>query len=228
MKRSPKISVIIPAKNEERTIQWIVNGVKKYADETIVVDGYSADRTRLFAKKAGAKVVLDHRRGKGDGLKIGIQKAKGDILVFIDADGSSKPNGIPKLLKPILRGEADHVQGSRTLGGSDELSGDWNKLMRIIGSQIITQGINWRFGTNLTDSQYGFRAIKTSVVRSLNLKENITTIEQEMIIKSLHRGYRLVEVPIHEYKRKYGRSVISLRRVFLRYVVSWLKYLFFK
>jgi len=101
-------------------------------------------------------------------------------------------------------------------------------VARIIGSQIITQGINWRFGVHLTDSQYGFRAIKTSVARALNLKENITTIEQEMIIKSLHRGFRLVEVPIHEYRRKYGLSVISLRRVSWQYVLSWLRYLLFK
>lgn len=225
MANHSRISVIIPAKNEEKTISAIVNGAKKYAHETIVVDGHSQDRTRKLAKKAGAKVYLDHGRGKGDGLRVGIQKSHGDILVFIDADGSSRPADIPKLLRPILKGEADHVHGSRTLGGSDELSGDWNKVARIIGSQIITQGINWRFGTSLTDSQYGFRAIKTTVVRSLGLRENITTIEQEMIIKTLRKGYRLMEVPVHEYKRRYGGSTISLRKVWLHYLLSWLKYL---
>lgn len=220
-----KVSVVIPAKNEEKTIARIVKGAKRYADEVIVVDGHSKDRTRQIAKKSGARVILDHGKGKGDGLRTAIAKARGNILVFIDADGSNNPRDIPKLLKPIISGKADHAHGSRTMGGSDELSGDWNKVARIIGSQIITQGINWRFGVHLTDSQYGFRAIRTDVARSLDLKENITTIEQEIIIKTLHRGHRLLEVPIHEYKRRYGRSVISLRRVALRYVLSWLKYL---
>jgi dolichol-phosphate mannosyltransferase len=224
-KSRPRVTVVIPTKNEEWTIEWIVNGAKPYADEVLVVDGHSKDRTRQRAKQAGARVILDHGKGKGDGLRTAIAKAKGDILVFIDADGSTKPTDIPKLLKPILAGEADHVHGSRTKGGSDELSGDWNKFLRILGSQIITQGINWRFGVYLTDSQYGFRAIRTDVARSLKLKENIMTIEQEIVIKSLRMGYRLIEVPIHEYKRKFGRSTIYLRRVAWRFVWSWMKYL---
>jgi hypothetical protein len=99
--------------------------------------------------------------------------------------------------------------------------------LREVGSHIITVGINHRFKTKLTDSQNGFRAIKKEVASNLNLKENITTIEQEMIIKALKKGYRLKEVPAHEYKRKYGESVIKLRNVWFRYVYSWLKYTYF-
>ena len=85
MKRRQKISVVIPAKNEEKTIVWIVKGSRRYSDEVIVVDGHSKDRTRQLAQKAGAKVLVDHGRGKGDGLRVGIGKAKGDVLGFIDA-----------------------------------------------------------------------------------------------------------------------------------------------
>jgi len=113
-------------------------------------------------------------------------------------------------------------------GGSDEAHGDIYKFLRTVASDIITLGINYRFNVRLTDSQNGFRAIRTKVARQLNLKEDITTIEQEMIIKTLRAGYRMAEVPSHEYARKYGQSVIKLRKVAFRYFYSWLKYLFFK
>jgi len=97
----------------------------------------------------------------------------------------------------------------------------------MVGSDIVTLGINYRFGVDLTDSQNGFRAIKRDVALALDLKENITTIEQEMIIKTLKKGYRMAEVPTHEYARKYGTSCIKVSRVWWRYVYSWFKYLFF-
>jgi dolichol-phosphate mannosyltransferase len=130
-------------------------------------------------------------------------------------------------VQPILDDKADHVTGSRGKGGSDELHGDIGKFIRMTGGDIITLGINYRFGVRLTDSQNGFRAIRTAVAKKLDLKENITTIEQEMIIKTIKKGYRICEVPSHEYARKYGDSSIKVSRVWFRYVYSWLKYLFF-
>lgn len=227
MRSKKKISVIVLAKNEEKAIGKVIAGAKPHADEFLVIDGHSKDKTRQIAKKLGAKVFLDHGKGKGEAIRLGIKKAKGDILVFIDADGSHDPKDIPKLVKPIIEGKADHVTGSRMLGGSDELHGTWNKFLRETGSHIIILGINWRFGVQLTDGQNGFRAIKREVARQLDLKENITTIEQEMIIKTLHAEYRMAEVPAHEYRRKDGESSIVLRKVWWRYIYSWLKYLFF-
>lgn len=221
------ISIVIPTKNEEKTIGEIIEKCKPYGNEILVVDGHSQDKTREIAKKLGAKVILDNKKGKGDGLRCAIKEVKGDIIVFIDADGSHNPKDIPKLIEPILKGKADLVVGSRMRGGSDELHGDFNKFLRMVGSDIITLGINYRFGVRLTDTQNGFRAIRTKVAREINLKENITTIEQEMIIKTLKRGYRITEVPTHEYSRKYGESTIKLQKVAFRYIYSWLKYLFF-
>ncbi|MDD5440553.1 MAG: glycosyltransferase family 2 protein [Candidatus Omnitrophica bacterium] len=223
----PKISVIVPAKNEEANIRDILTQSKKYADELIVIDGHSTDRTRETAEAHGARVYSDRRSGKGDALRTGIEKASGDILVFIDADGSHDPDDIPRLIAPILEGKADHVSGSRMRGGSDELHGDVLKFIRMVGSDIITLGINYRFKVRLTDSQNGFRAIRRDVARSLDLRENITTIEQEMVIKSLRKGYRVHEVPAHEYARKHGTSCIRVSRVWWRYVYTWLKYMFF-
>jgi len=221
-----KITVVIPTKNEEKTIEEIINKCKTHADEVIVVDGHSEDNTRAIAQAQGVRVVLDHGKGKGDGVRVGIQEAGGDIVVFIDADGSHSPDDIPKLVKPILEGKADLVIGSRGTGGSDELHGDVEGLLRFIGSDIILIGINKRWNVCLTDCQNGFRAIKTKVARQLNLKENIPTIEQEMTMKCLKKGFRIGEVPTHEYKRRYGRSAIDLKKVWFRFVWSFIKNLF--
>lgn len=221
-----KISVVIPTKNEEPMLAEIIERCRPYADELLVVDGHSADGTRDVAQSLNVRVVLDHGKGKGDGLREAIKHVAGDVIVFIDADGSHDPSDIPRLLQPILDGQADHVTGSRPRGGSDELHGDLEKFCRMVGSDIITLGINYRFDVRLTDSQNGFRAIRTGVARQLDLKEDLTSIEQEMIIKTLRRGYRMAEVPAHEYARRHGASNIKLSKVWFRYVYSWLKYLF--
>ena len=137
-------------------------------------------------------------------------------------DQSHDPDDIPRLVAPILDGTADHVSGSRMRGGSDELHGTAEELVRLYGSTLITLGINLRFGTALTDSQNGFRAIRRDVALDLDLREDITTIEQEMIVKTLRKGYRLVEVPAHEYRRRHGKPSFEVKKVALRYVVSWL------
>jgi len=96
-----------------------------------------------------------------------------------------------------------------------------------MGSSFITACINSRFKVRLSESQNGFRAIRTDVLRALDLREDITTIEQEMIMKTLRKGYRMAEVPAHEYVRKAGYSKISLNKVAVRYVYSVIKYLYF-
>ena len=179
------VSVVIPAKNEAPTIAGIIQGCKEFANEVLVVDGNSSDNTASIAQREGARVVRDQGTGKGKAVRLGIKEAKGDIIVFIDADGSHDPKDIPKLALPIIEGKADMVIASRGRGGSDELHGDINKCLRLIGSEIITLAINWRFKQYLTDTQNGFRAIKKTVAESLDLKEDITTIEQEMVMKAI-------------------------------------------
>ncbi len=227
MKEPAKISVVIPALNEEETIAEIIEGCKPYADEIIVVDGHSNDRTREVADSHGARVILDNAKGKGEAIRHVIGYVKGDIIVFIDADGSHDPRDIPKLVDPIISGKADHVSGSRLIGGSSELHGGFDECFRLMGSSFITACINWRFKVKLSESQNGFRAIKTDVIKQLGLRENITTIEQEMIMKTLKKGFRMAEVPTHEHERKKGYSKISLKKVWFRYVYTMVKYLFF-
>ncbi len=223
--RSQRISVVVPAKNEEEGIGAVLEACLPYADEVLVVDGHSTDRTREIAEEFGVRIVQDNGKGKGDAIRVALTVVTGDIVVFVDADHSHRPSDIPLLVAPILRDEFDHVVGSRSRGGSDELHGDIMKFARMIGSDIITLGINYRYNVRLSDSQNGFRAIRTAVARDLGLQENITTIEQEMTIKTLAKGYRMGEVPAHEYARTFGESKIRLWRVSFRYVYSWLKYL---
>ncbi len=221
------VSLVIPARNEERTIAEIIDKAKPLVGEILVVDGHSKDRTQEIARQHGARVILDNQKGKGEAFRCALKEIKGEIVIFMDADGSHDPNDIPRLVAPIVRGEADLVIGSRGRGGSDELHGDLPKFFRMIASDIINLGINYRFGVKLPDSQNGFRAVKTAAIKSLNLKENTTTIEQEMTIKALRHGYKITDVPSHEYSRKYGKSSINLWKTGFRYFYSWLKYLFF-
>lgn len=217
------VTAVIPARNEEMNISDIITRTRPVADEVVVVDGHSKDRTAAIAESLGVRVVKDNRKGKGDAIRVGADAARYDIVVFLDADGSHDPADIPRLVEPIKKGEADLVIGSRGRGGSDELHGDIEKLMRLVGSDLILIGINWRWKQNLTDSQNGYRAVRTEVMRSLGTKENITTIEQEMTMKCLKKGYRVSEVPSHEYARKHGVSTIKLKKVWFRYIYSFLK-----
>jgi dolichol-phosphate mannosyltransferase len=217
------VTVVIPARNEEHTLGMIIQNTQPVCDEIVVVDGNSTDSTVDVAKSHGVRVVTDNGKGKGDAIRVGATAASKEIVVFIDADGSHDPADIPRLVEPIQLGKADLLIGSRGQGGSDELHGDLEKLLRLVGSDIILIGINWRWKANLTDSQNGFRAIRREVILDLGLKENITTIEQEMTMKCLKKGYVVSEVPAHEYARIRGESTIRLKKVWFRYIYSWLK-----
>jgi dolichol-phosphate hexosyltransferase len=213
-------TIIIPARNEEKTIEIVLKDVKDMTNDLIVIDGHSTDGTAEIARKYNARLILDNGLGKGDAIRIGLNEARLPVTVFIDADGSHDPKDIVKLVNPILHDKFDMVMGSRMLGGSDELFGSISEVIRLMGSLIISLSINYRFGVRFTDFQNGFRAIKTEVGRNLGLRSNITTIEQEMAMKCLHYGYRITEVPTHEYKRKGGVSKINVMRVAHRYVWS--------
>jgi dolichol-phosphate mannosyltransferase len=219
----PKVTVVIATKNEAATIQDVIEGVRPHADEILVVDGHSTDDTRRLAMEVGARVELDRGRGKGDAVRTAIEKAKGDVLVFIDADGSHEPADIPRLVAPILRDEADLVIASRGRGGSDEAFGTISDFMRHTGGHIILLAINYRFGVRLTDCQNGFRAIRSDVARRLGLREDLATIEQEMLIRCLKGGHRVTDVPSHEYRRRFGETRLPLWKVSHRFVWSLLR-----
>jgi dolichol-phosphate mannosyltransferase len=220
------VTVVIPTLDEAQTVGEIIGRVRPFTDDILVVDGHSPDGTADIARALGARILFDHGKGKGEAIRSVIPHLEREITVFIDADGSHDPADIPALVRPILAGEADHVSGSRLIGGSSELHGGFDECFRLMGSSLITACINNRFHVQLSESQNGFRAIRTAVLRDLGLQEDITTIEQEMIIKTLKKGYRMGEVPSHEHKRKAGYSKISVRKVAFRYVWSMIRYLY--
>ena len=221
-----KSTIVIPALNEQASIAGVISGCLSYSDDIIVVDGHSRDNTVAIAASLGARIIYDHQKGKGDAIRSSIDHIQRKIAVFMDADGSHDPRDIPRLVRPILENRADHVCGSRLLGGSSELHGGFDECLRLMGSSFITACINHRYKVRLSESQNGFRAIKTDLLKSLGLREDITTIEQEMTIKTIKQGYRMVEVPAHEYRRQAGVSNIKLSKVAFRYVFSLIKYLY--
>jgi glycosyltransferase involved in cell wall biosynthesis len=217
------ISVVIPARDEEGLIGEIVDSVRPYADEILVVDGHSTDRTREIAAEHGARVILDHGKGKGEAMRLAFQEAVGDVLVFIDADGSHDPKDIPAMVAPILAGQSDMVVGSRGKGGSDELHGTLEQFIRYCGSQLIMLAINYRWDVRLTDSQNGFRAIRKDVASRLGVTSNLTTIEQEMLMKALKQGFRVSEIPSHEYERRWGKSKVVVWKLWFAYLSSFFR-----
>lgn len=219
-----KTVLIICCLNEAKTISEIIRRAKLVVDSVLVIDGHSTDNSVDLARKAGAKVYLDNGRGKGEAIRMGIRLVKkNDIIVFMDCDGSHEINDIKNIVKPIRDNKADLVIASRGKGGSDELSGSVEKFCRLIGSSIITLVINLRYKSKITDSQNGFRAIRASVSKKINLQENGFAIEQEMLMKVLKNGYRVAEVPSHEYERKYGKSRINLFWETGKYFLSLVK-----
>jgi dolichol-phosphate mannosyltransferase len=170
-------------------------------------------------------VISDPGRGKGLAIRLAVSHIETDLTVLMDADGSHDTKDIPRLIEPIRRGEADHVSASRLLGGSSELHGSFDEWARLAGSSFITACINWRYGVRLSESQNGYRAIRTEVLRQLKLNSRHTTIEQEMIVATLRQGFRMGEVPSHEYPRRAGSSHISVWRDGWSYVFSLLRLL---
>jgi glycosyltransferase involved in cell wall biosynthesis len=221
-----RVTVVIPAKDESATLPAVVEGVRPYCSELIVVDGRSKDGTPELASRLGARVVVDDGKGKGSALRLAAREASREVLVFVDADGSHDPNDVPRVAAPVLAGEFDLVIGSRRRGGSDELHSSFFEFVRLVGSEIIGLAINYRFGRRLTDYQNGLRAIRRDVMNSLGTTQNSFTIEQEMSIKCIRRGYRVGEVPAHEFRRRAGHSHIVTWKVGWRYVWSLLKEMF--
>lgn len=207
-----RVAVVIPAKNEEKTIVDAVQGAARYAHEVLVMDGHSIDATATLARRAGATVYLDPRRGKGSAIRQSLELVDADIVVFMDADGSHDPTDIPRLALPVARDETDLCVGSRFAGGSEELSVSFRQLIRTIGNISMNIAINTRWQTLLTDTLNGFRAGRRQALLEIGLVENTHTIEQEMVMKMLRYGYRVSNVPTHEYARRFGRSHINIWR----------------
>jgi glycosyltransferase involved in cell wall biosynthesis len=195
--KKPHITVAIPCYNEEVALGSVVLRSLKHADEVLVIDDGSQDKTEEIAKMAGASVITHKQNmGKGAAVKDAFEYAKNnraDILVVIDGDGQHNPDEIPILIEPILKGEADIVNGSRFLNTNG------NKVpgYRRIGQEVLTAATNAGTKLNITDSQNGFRAFSRRTFNSFSFNQQGMAIESEMLIDAAHAGLRIKEVPIN-------------------------------
>lgn len=206
------VSVIIPAYNEEKTIEGVLHRTNKAMEnlglpyEIIVVDDGSIDETSKLAERCKVTILnYGANKGKGYALRKGIQKATGNVIVTMDADGSHRPEEIKQLLMPLLNG-ADIVAGSRFLGEREY--GSIRKL-NILGNNIFNILILLLTGRQITDSQTGFRALKKEIFQKIELTSEGYQIETELTVKTLRNGYKIHEEPVTCEKRKNGGSHLN-------------------
>ena len=191
-----KVTIGIPAFNEEKNIAKIIVKLKKIYDEIIVCNDGSADLTGEIAENLGA-IVINHKQnlGYGAGINSIIKKSKEidtDILVTFDADGQHKVEDVKKVIEPIKNGDADLVIGSRFLSKAKEKIPEYRK----IGINIITKVTNAGLKKKITDSQSGFRAYSKDLISKLDISDMGMGISTEILIKTNSLGFRITEIPI--------------------------------
>lgn len=194
-----KISTVIPTLNEEKNLPKLLKELSKHADEIIVVDGYSKDKTVKIAKKFGSKVIFDDK-GKGSALRKGMEEASGDIIVSMDADLSHRCDEINLLIEAIRTG-FDISMGSRFIQGGGTEDMPW---YRKIGNKFFVLLVNSIWNTNYSDLCYGYRAFRKDCIKKLDLKSNGFGIETEISIKAAKKKLKVIEIPSYEKSRKGG------------------------
>lgn len=202
------VSVIIPCLDEEEAIPAVVTAVRAQgAADIIVVDGGSRDRTVERAAAAGARVVQERRRGYGRAVQAGIAALRGDtdIVVFIDGDGSDRPEFIPALIAPIADGRAVFVHGSRTRGDREPGS---LALQQVAAGHVAGLLLRLIYGASFTDMS-PFRAIRYDALQRLGMREPTYGWNLEMLMRIVAAGLPYVEIPVGQRRRIGGVSKVS-------------------
>ena len=205
-----KLSIIIPAYNEKKTIEEIIRRVQAVEvgleKEIIVVDDFSQDGTRQILEKLmepNLKVFFHSKNmGKGAALQTGFSQAEGDILLIQDADLEYDPKEYARLLEPILDGRADAVYGSRFLGGPHRVLFFWHYL----GNKVLTTFCNILSNLNLTDIETCYKVFKKEVLNSIKLRSKRFGFEPEITLKLAKLKCRIYEVPISYSGRDYSEG----------------------
>jgi glycosyltransferase involved in cell wall biosynthesis len=202
--RVPRVSVVIPALNEADNLPFVFPHIPPHVDEVLVVDGDSVDDTLAVARslRPDVRLVRQTGRGKGAALRSGVAACAGDIIVLLDADGSTDPGEIPVFIGALLAG-ADVVKGSRFLQGGGTADMPWH---RRLGNWALVRLVRLLFGSCYTDLCYGYVAFWADVGDALEFDADGFEIETLINIRALRAGLRVAEVPSFEYKRRHGRG----------------------
>ncbi|UCC58954.1 MAG: glycosyltransferase family 2 protein [Candidatus Bathyarchaeum sp.] len=204
------VSVVIPAFKEGKTIQKVIRDLKgssSYDTQIIVVDGYSNDGTEEIVKEENVEFVSESRVGYGRAIKTGINHAKGDVVVIIDADDTYEAGDIDKLVKPLLKEEADVCLASR-LGGT-LLPGAMPR-MNLFGNRMFTLMYNLLYSQNVTDTQTGFRALTKSAIKHLDLYSDGMGLSTVFLTEAAKRGLRITEFPtLYKPRNNHSRSKLN-------------------
>ncbi len=200
----PLVSVVIPTLNEARNLPHVLPNIPEWIHEILIVDGLSTDNTIEVATslRQDVRVVIQRGRGKGAALRSGFEAATGEIIVMMDADGSTDPAEIPAFVGALLAG-ADFAKGSRYLqgGGSSDFS-----MHRRLGNLGFTWASRRLFGGNYSDLCYGYNAFWKRVLPCLELDGDGFEIETMMNVRALCAGLKVAEVASFEHARIHGQS----------------------
>ena len=205
---TPFVSVIVAALNEEDAIAGVINAVpKNLADEIVVVDNGSKDRTAEIAAAAGARVVKELVPGYGRAFRAGLRSlsTECEIVVFLDGDGSDCPELMDRLVMPIVEGKSDFVIGSRTRGKRE--AGSMN-FHQVIAGYMIGFFLRVLYGVHSTDMG-PFRAIRRDTLDRLKLREETYGWPLEMQMRAARARVRTMEVPVDYRRRAGGQSKIA-------------------
>ncbi len=210
-----KVSVILPCLNEEKTVgECVDKALDVFKNlgidgEVIVVDNGSRDNSAKVAREHGAVVCFEPRRGYGNAYLKGFEKARGEIIVMADSDGTYDLREMPRFLE-ALSDDADFVIGTRLRGNIMDGAMPW--LHRHVGNPLLTGILNLLFKTNVSDAHCGMRAIKKTALERINLKTAGMEFASEMVVKAAKNGLKIKEVPISYYPRAAGEpKLVSLQ-----------------
>ena len=216
-----RVSVVIPALNEERNLPYVLERIPPDIDEVILVDGGSTDRTVEVARQLmpSVRVIDQTRPGKGNALACGFAECTGDIIVMMDADGSTDPAEIPRFIEALLDG-ADFAKGSRFRpgGGSQDIT-----RFRKLGNYFLNLTVNMLFGTRFTDLCYGYNAFWRTALKVMDLPDvdlpqpangerlwgDGFEIETLINVRVASHGLRITEVSSMEAARLHGVSNLN-------------------
>jgi glycosyltransferase involved in cell wall biosynthesis len=209
-----KMSIVIPCLNEERGVGQVVDEAWRGLEsaridgEVIVVDNASSDRSAEIAEEHGARVVYEPRRGYGSAYLRGLNEARGEIVVMVDADGTYPLDNLERFVREIDNG-ADMVLGSRFRGRIHKGAMPWSH--RWIGNPMLTMVLNVFFGVKVSDAHCGLRAIRRDKVPVLRLHSTGMEFASEMILKAAKRNLKVTDFPI-EYRPRIGDSKLNTVR----------------